>query len=425
MIMAHDRSGGGAPATRGRQRVDQRAAIAQAASRDAAGVPAALLGDYLTLLTEAAASRHRLDRAALDAVGDLGRQAAQQGVPVGRAVDLYVSATRRLWRLLPVVDEATDAEQVRQAGETVLRVVNEAVAALADGYLAARREMVRREETLRRELIDDLLRGDRNVAGIVERAEPFGLNLTRAHQVALAEPGRRLVESAEVINALERAVLDRFGDRDVLVAAKDGMLAVLVPGTTGHASSPGRRSGPATAPAAAGPQRPADELGPVVHAAVAHHRAGRPWRVAVGRPYPGAFGIARSYEEAREALDLAGRLDLPEPVTRAEDLLVYRVLLRDQAAVGDLIDSVLTPLTTARGGAEPLLTTLEAYFAHGGVATYAARQLHLSVRAVTYRLSRVHTLTGYDPTEPGDWFTLRTAVLGARLLGWPGRDLPR
>lgn len=393
-------------------RTEPFAAVAQAASRDASGVPAELLGDYLPLLADAATSRHRLDRAALDTVGSLGRRAARQGVPVGRTVDLYVSATRRLWRLLPAVDEATDAEQVRQAGETVLRVVNDAVAALVDGYLTARREMVRREEALRRELIDDLLRGDRDVAGVIERAEPFGLNLSRAHQVALAAPGHRLAESAEVTTALERTILDRFGDRDVLVAAKDGMLAVLVPQVTaGEGPTAGRRA--------------VDRLGPVVHTALENHRAGRPWRVAVGRPYPGAVGIARSYEEAREALDLAGKLDLPEPVARAQDLLVYRVLLRDQAAIADLVDGVLGPLVSARGGAEPLLATLEAYFSNGAVSTYAARRLHLSVRAVTYRLSRVRTLTGYDPTHPADRFTMHAAVLGARLLGWPSRPLPR
>jgi DNA-binding PucR family transcriptional regulator len=109
---------------------------------------------------------------------------------------------------------------------------------------------------------------------------------------------------------------------------------------------------------------------------------------------------------------------------RARDLLVYRVLIRDHDAISDLIESVLTPLTQARDGAEPLLQTLEAYFAAGEVATEAARQLHLSTRAVTYRLQRIRTLTGYDPSEPSERFTLHTAVLGARLLGWPAENSP-
>jgi GGDEF-like domain len=37
-------------------------------------------------------------------------------------------------------------------------------------------------------------------------------------------------------------------------------------------------------------------------------RRGRPWRVAVGRAHPGAYGIARSYDEAREGLIMATRM---------------------------------------------------------------------------------------------------------------------
>ena len=78
----------------------------------------------------------------------------------------------------------------------------------------------------------------------------------------------------------------------------------------------------------------------------------------------------------------------------------------------------MTPLRSARGGAGPLLETLDAYFATGGVALAAARRLHLSVRALTYRLERIRDLTGHDPTSPTDRYVLQTATLGARLLGW-------
>jgi len=108
---------------------------------------------------------------------------------------------------------------------------------------------------------------------------------------------------------------------------------------------------------------------------------------------------------------------------RAENLLVYQVLLRDRAALCELIDTVLTPLRTARGGAEPLLDTLEAYFGNGGNTTRTAQSLHLSVRAVTYRLDRITTLTGLHLSDPAHRYTLHTAVLGARALGWPD-DMP-
>ena len=272
--------------------------------------------------------------------------------------------------------------------------------------------MARREETLRREVIDDLLRGDAHLGELAERTEPFGLDLGRPHQVALAAPHQRLPDVGSATSALERRILDWLGDRDVLVAAKDGLLVVIAPAEPTGSGSVSRR------------RKPVKDIGEVMQVELNRLRHGRPWRVALGRRYPGAYGIARSYEEAREALTMAARLHVTTPVIRTEDLLIYRVLVRDQPAIVDLVQTVLGPLTAARGGAAPLLETLDVYFATGGVATETAARLHLSVRAVTYRLGRVRTLTGYAPTDPAHRFTVHAAVLGAKLLGWPMHDLP-
>ena len=123
-------------------------------------------------------------------------------------------------------------------------------------------------------------------------------------------------------------------------------------------------------------------------------------------------------EEAADALDLAGRLGFTAPVLRAADLLVFPVLLRDRDAITDLVTTVLGPLREARGGPRPYLETLTALFDNQGNHTATAREMHLSVRAVTYRLERIRALTGFHPAEPTQRFTLQTAVLGARLLGW-------
>ncbi|MFC7535362.1 PucR family transcriptional regulator, partial [Actinoplanes sp. GCM10030250] len=227
-----------------------------------------------------------------------------------------------------------------------------------------------------------------------------------------AVPSRRLPDADAAISALEAVMFDRLGDRDVLVATKDGLLVVIAPTQTAAA---GRLSSGMGA---------SNELGRLMHRELSRLRRGRPWRVAVGRGHPGLYGIARSYEEAREALTMAGRLKTDTPVINGHDLLIYRVLLRDQLAIVDLVQAVLTPLTQARGGAAPLLDTLEAYFATGEVATESAKRLHVSVRTVTYRLARVKTLTGYDPADPAHRFTLQAAVLGAKVLNWPEEPLP-
>ena len=62
--------------------------VAQSACRDVGGVPVELLGDYLPLLADAATSGRRPHPAELDAVGLLGRRAAELGVSAGSAVQL-------------------------------------------------------------------------------------------------------------------------------------------------------------------------------------------------------------------------------------------------------------------------------------------------------------------------------------------------
>jgi sugar diacid utilization regulator len=375
------------------------AAVAASAAADA-GAPAELLGEYLSLLADAAISGGRPSQEELARIGADGRRAAAEGVPPGRAVNLYLSAAWRLWRELPGVVRSSDSEVVRDAADAVLHVVGDAVAVFVEAHQDERRQSIRREESLRREFIDDLLRGDADVAALVERAEPFGLDLTQSHQVALATNGRdsRGIEFAA--DRLERIVVEAFGDRDVLVATKEAYLVVLVP--------------------AAGER----DIGDLVSRELRRGRAAERWRVGIGRSYPGAYGVARSYEEALEALELTARLGVTQPLVHARDMLIYRVLGRDQTAIVDLVRAVLTPLSSARGGAEPLLDTLQTYFAVGGVATETARRMHLSVRAVTYRLDRVRDLTGYAVDQPEQAFSLHAAVLGARLLDWPRTPLP-
>jgi sugar diacid utilization regulator len=370
------------------------------------------LAGYLPMLVDAATIGRAPKRAEIDAVRLQGRRAAESGVPVGRGVDLYLSAARRVWAELPAIVRQRDRNAVRAAAEAVLEVLDEAVAAFADGHAEAGRELIRKEETVRRDLVDDLLRGDAHLSELVERAEPFGLDLTRAHQVALAQPGQRLPSIAAATSALERVVLDRFGDRDVLVATKDGLVVVIA--LAEATGAPDTSMGLATT----------GSLGKTVHSELSRLRRGSPWRVAIGRAHPGAYGIARSYEEAREGLTMAARMHLDSPIVETRDLLTYRVLARDQPALNDLVYSVLHPLRQARGGAGPLVETLAAYFDCGCVATAAAARLHLSVRAVTYRLDRVRSLTGFDPLDPAHRYTLQTAVLGAKLLDWPERRIP-
>jgi sugar diacid utilization regulator len=424
----------GPGAAEGRLQVDHRppgpdlAAIAGAASREAGGVPVGLLGDYLPAAAEAAAGGRRLTAAELKGYGRSGEQAALSGVALRGLVDLFLSATWRLWRELPA---GTSPAAVRAAGLAVLRAADDAVAAAAEGFERAHLTVARREEAERREFFDDLLSGRGRVGDLIERGDQIGLRLAGPHQVVVAGPASALGTANPAGVEVEAVVADAAAPSPSLVATRGGQVVAIAGATEGNEADrvaralarllaqAGTQAGQAGPGTETGQARPGTQAGQ----AGAGARSSPPWRIVVGRRYPGPSGVVRSYEEAAEALDVAQRLGLPETVAHAADLLIYQVLLRDRAAIADLVRTVLTPLEAARGGAAPLLATLVAYFAHGGVATAAARDLHLSVRAVTYRLARVRDLTGCDPTAPADALTLQVAVIGARLLDWPATPL--
>jgi sugar diacid utilization regulator len=245
---------------------------------------------------------------------------------------------------------------------------------------------------------------------LVSRGARLGLRLAGRHQVVLAHgpAGSRYAGPQGL--AVERLIAVAVDPAPSLTMIRSGRLVAVIGvaegGEADHAAE-----------ALAGELSRSDG---------SRARGGTPgpgWRVAVGRPYTGPTGVLRSYDEATDALDVADRLALADPVVHAEDLLMYRVILRDRAALADLVTSLLLPLNDARDGAGPLLETLEAYFASGQIAAQAARRLHLSVRAVTYRLARVKALTGKDPADPEEALGLQLAVIGARLLDWPGTPL--
>ncbi len=388
--------------------------LAARVAREAGGLDPELLGELLPVLAAAVSTGTRIRKRELTALGDTGRLAARRGVALRALVQLHLTAAWELWSVLLPVREATDARAVAAAGDVMLRGISDVTGAVTEGYQLARRDLVRAETAARRELVDDLLLGGSHaVASLLERAARFGLNLAGPQAVAVLEADRPFSDTSPLTAVLERSLLGAKADADALVASKDDRLVIIFAAPDRAAVDFVVAQLRSALPSEGGPVRLART------AAVGH------WRMGVGRAHPGPPGVRLSYLDATEALELGRRLDSPAAggaagqVHDAADLLVHRVLVRDEPAMRDLVEAVLEPLRRARGGPEPLLATLDAYFAEGGNAAAAARRLHLSVRALTYRLERIADLLGLDPVNPADRFTLQTAVLGARLLGWP------
>lgn len=365
------------------------------ASVAAGAVPAEFVAGFPEILADISVSCRTLSRAEREGRRALGEQAADAGFGLRDITAQHLAVARRTWSGLPGVAGAHDAAELRRVGAAVLAALETGLAALAEGHARAQRHAVRRAEAERRAFVDDLLYGRSDPGRIAEQAEGFGLRLADRHLVAVAVPrdGDSYDEAHPLLRRIERELAGRFGDHDALIAPKDGRLVCIAP-TTQRA---------------------------VLDLFVSLAGAGR--RVAVSRPHSGAAGVVRSYEEVLSTLDLADRLGLAAPVLNAAELLVFPVLMRDRAAMADLVRTVLGPLARARSGPQPLLETLTAYAAAGYVNAEAARRLDLSVRALAYRLERIASLTGFDPDEPLQRYTLETAALGARLLNWPTAPL--
>ncbi|MFF8601099.1 PucR family transcriptional regulator [Streptomyces sp. NPDC015232] len=339
------------------------------------------LEGYAEILADSCRTGRRLTRDELEGLRARGERAAEDGLGLRPLVRAHLTAARAWHPGLP-----------ETAHRHLLAVVEQAVDALAEGHERAQQLAVRQEEAARREFVDDLLYGRSDLGRLAERAERFGLLLSHAHAVAVAEGPEPYEDGYPVSRSVESSLVGRFGNRRILLTTKDGRLICVAP---------------------------SDEPEVLAYFAKLAYGATGGGHVAIGRAHAGAGGVVHSYEEALNALDLAARLDLQDPVLHASDLLVYPVLTRDRQAMSDLVVSVLGPLRQARGGAQPLIETLMAYFDTGCVAAEAARRMSLSVRAMTYRLDRIHKLTGVNPGDPAQRYTLQTAVIGARLLDWP------
>jgi sugar diacid utilization regulator len=317
--------------------------------------------------------------------------AADNGTPLRELIDTYLGA---LCRTCPSsAAEASQRPASVAIGADALRPVRDVAVTLTEGYEAAHRAAIRREEEIRHAFLDELLHGAGDLGRMAEQAHRIGFRLAGPHRVAVARAEAAFTAADPATRYVEEAMSSGHDAWESLVVAKDGQLICIC-----------ARSGTTAT----------EHFAEHVQRSVARHP-----QIAVSRPRPGANGVVRSYREARETFDLADCLGVSRPVIHASDLLVFQVLGRDRAAITDLVATVLGGLEQARGGPGPLLRTLTTYFESGCANTVTARRLGLSVRAVTYRIARVRSLTGYDPTIPDQRYTLQTATLGARLLNWP------
>ncbi|BCK55431.1 PucR family transcriptional regulator [Nocardia wallacei] len=153
-------------------------------------------------------------------------------------------------------------------------------------------------------------------------------------------------------------------------------------------------------------------------AAIAHLSGRLPPRTAAHAPRfwvgvgaaHGRSAVPAVFAEARALAELGRCLDRPESVCRRENLQ-FEYMVAAGAAARPGLATILAPLDE-----QPLLAeTLETFVDSGFNQLATARQLNIHRNTVTYRLARVHELTGLDPHRPTDAMTLSAARIARKL----------
>jgi purine catabolism regulator len=147
------------------------------------------------------------------------------------------------------------------------------------------------------------------------------------------------------------------------------------------------------------------------------------WRVTVGvgGPSASASAIARSYAQARRALETAQRFGNQGDVVVFEDLGLYRLLFHvsDPSELRGFTDQVLGDLVEydQRHNAN-FVRTLAAFLDHNGNLQATARELNLHVNSVAYRMQRIRAIAGLDFEQSEDRLLAHVALKilnGARM----------
>ncbi len=378
--------------------------VAREAGADS-GVEPERLGPFLAEVLLIAQSGDRLSSAQLERLSWEGDKAAREGIALPRLLDLYLSA---LWRLFATYHTSADSDSSREwrgvpsdrhraesswnVPMTLLRAGDDAAAAIAEGFAAAQQRSLQFDAAGRRELFEDLLAGSHDPHLLAERANSFGFNLAASHHVLVAETQRDHFDSGPLPTRVESLLRSEFGVTDGLVATKNGRLVLVLPGQIGPMET-----------------RLAEFIAAESHSDDAV--------VGAGSTHPGVLGVRQSYEEAIEAVEIAGIAgrsahfggSASTRLVLFSSLVPQRLLRSNPLLSAELVSTVLGPLNAARNSGDHLMETLAALASSGGNISAAARQLHVSPRAVSYRVQRIVELTSYSPLEPEGRFVLELA----------------
>jgi len=274
------------------------------------------------------------------------------------------------------------------------------------------------ERRLRGDLLEGLLAAGQDPADIGRlalSAERLGYRIPERGWVLVLEPdderAAAVLQSVPLQERLQRdlTALCRPRFPGAMVVGRAASTVILVP------------ADPATSDPS--PVRPAladvEAFGAAVQEVVQGLGRRLSFSVGIGNLASSAPELARAYEEARQALRLVRRGGAGGQVISYRSLGALRLLLevRDPATLGRFVNETLGPvLVYGQQRGTPLLATLEALAAAGWNQRAAARDLHIHINTLAYRVQRLETLLGASLSDPETRVVVRIALQARSLL---------
>lgn len=302
-----------------------------------------------------------------------------------------------------VTEGTVDPEGRRRAlehGSTVLAL-----------ELAKDRAAAEVERRLRGDLVEEVLAGNLEAdeaERIARQAERLGHRLPERAWVVVLEPDDDQAESG----------LGARAQQDRLDAALSGVVRSRLPGALTLVRS---ASAVFMVPDEAAPDLAAiEKLAAQILAAAAPAMKPGSASVGVGNLANGPGELARSHQEARQALRLTRRAGSRGRVVSYRSLGAFRLLLEVQSpeALQRFVNELLGPLLHyAQSRDTPLLETLEALSAARWIRRAAARQLGIHINSMAYRIERIEALTGLQLDDPETRVALSIALRARAMLG--------
>ncbi len=306
---------------------------------------------------------------------------------------------------LAIVDGLSGASDDSGGDEATMLLAGHAAAVCALA-LARTRQEVAVTAQIRDELLDSLLLGEAASAEAArERAQRLGYDESRPYRVLFVavEPSPESCQprdAGEAVWAAARrrrllAGLAHLAEERVagtIVAERDDGLVVLLPEQAGSG---------------------ANELGRALILQAAALEPQRTLLVGVGTVCQLATDVARSFRQARRAIEIGRRFGRRGEVVEFATLGLYRLLFQvtDRTELDAYVEQVLGALLAYdRRHHTELVRTLETYLEHNSAVQATARALTIHVNTASYRLQRIEAISGLDLSQAEDRLQARVAL---------------